>query len=422
MRRSGLHALNDLLVSATETDPSKFSPHTDQSILDNFNMLAHRKPLMAPTLFGLLEKSVGLNFEPNGMLGCMELRGIALPVSVTQYDWMHIYLVNGIWNLECGHLLAELNNAGIQTSEIHLFLNSLIWPIAYSSKGCSGKDVFQKRSSSGGALKCSASEAIGVYSALRSFLALHIRVEKGTRLDLMVQCYYCIAQVLDLLKQLPFRNIDPETLLAAIIKHLKFFKLAHGEDFMIPKHHMSIHLAGQLRTHSQLISCWVHERKHKEVKRFANHLCNTSKSWESSVLESVMLSHFSLLNDADEMPSDEVRLICPIPAPTELKDLICAVLGFQGDVVSAKQAIGAKSNKLSINDCVTFASADGSSCVGQIWFHASAHNCCVTCISEWFSLGDNKFTVVDAPIILPTSAVNDACIYNIKDGVAYVVP
>lgn len=60
--------------------------------------------------------------------------------------------------------------------------------------------------------------------------------------------------------------------------HLKRFLLAHGVESVIPKHHLLFHLAKRMQAQGCLLSCFVHERKHKEIKRFANELSNAG-SW-----------------------------------------------------------------------------------------------------------------------------------------------
>ena len=166
MHRAGLHTLDETstLVSSTETDTSKFHLHSDDSIRATLNMLRIKKDTLSAGAFARLEQSVGMNFRPDGVLMCNELRGIARPVSITQFDWMHVFVVNGIWNLECGLLISELNKNGVKPSELHAFMSTLIWPASVSSKSACGATAFQKRSTNDEPFKCSASEAVGLYA------------------------------------------------------------------------------------------------------------------------------------------------------------------------------------------------------------------------------------------------------------------
>ena len=424
MHRSGLHTqdVTGILVSSADTDTSKFHLHTNESIISILRMLQTKKDVLSATAFAKLEQSVGLNLRPQGVLMCSRLQGIALPVSTTQFDWMHIFVVNGIWNLECGLLIAEINKHGVRPSELHQFFDTLVWPSSISSKSASGSTAFHKRASNDDPLKCSASEGIGLYSPLRSFLQSKFRPDKGSNLDLVLQSYYSLANVLDLLKLTPQGRVEPSSLHRAVVRHLSFFKMAYSPERMLPKHHMALHLATQLARHGQLITCWVHERKHKEVKRFANHLCNTSHMWESSVLEAMMRTHCNLLADPQEMPTQCVQLVDPKPAPFEMAKLIQSAMRSQGQVFSSKVALGVTSTKYFVNDCVIFDSDEHGKLVGQVWFHASVDDVCITCVSQWQSIGNNCFNVSENPVLIPTAAVHDACIYHLKESIATIVP
>ena len=61
----------------------------------------------------------------------------------------------------------------------------------------------------------------------------------------------------------------------------------YGEIEMHPKHHYMLHLPQMLWQHGVLIACFVHEWKHKEIKRYANELDYTAGDWEFSVLNNV---------------------------------------------------------------------------------------------------------------------------------------
>ena len=167
----------------------------------------------------------------------------------------------------------------------------------------------------------------------------------------MSQSYYSLAAALDLLRRTVHGAVPPQTLHHAVVRHLDFFKLSHGEDKLLPKHHMSLHLSSQLARKGRLLTCWVHERKHKEVKRFANSLCNTSHMWESSVLESMIQAHMNMLSNPAELPSQEVQLDDPKPANQQLTTLIQSTMESQSDVFTSKSAFNVTAKKFVVNDC-----------------------------------------------------------------------
>lgn len=46
----------------------------------------------------------------------------------------------------------------------------------------------------------------------------------------------------------------------------------HGDQHVLPKHHLAMHLAMQLQRHGALWTCFVHERRHKILKRPGEHV------------------------------------------------------------------------------------------------------------------------------------------------------
>ncbi|CAJ1380746.1 unnamed protein product [Effrenium voratum] len=274
------------LVPSCQTNLENVIPHTDRSILDNAQYLRQQKPMVNKTTFEKLEQSLGLSFAPDGALWdqefCRYLQGG--PISVTCFDWMPIFLVSGLWNSECD----ELHRSCKITSEmIHAYVADVKFPSKIVSKGGSGAQVFRGRAPGSGEIKASASEGLNLYTVLRALLA-----------D-MVMSYNALAAVLDLLVETRSRPVCPDALQAAVQSHLHHRLAAYGAAAFPPKAHYSHHLADQLRRHGALVSLWTHERKHKELKKWANQSHNASKgsSWERGLLEEVVLQQALALEE-----------------------------------------------------------------------------------------------------------------------------
>ncbi len=129
---------------------------------------------------------------------------------------------------------------------------------------CSGKYVFEKTSSDALELKCSASEALSVYGPLRLYM-LGIEPTALPETKVALASFYALCNVMDLLLALQRGSTTPQRLHAAVTRHLTLFRAIY-EDAWIPKCHFAVHLAGQLGQHGFLLSCFVHKRKHKEIK------------------------------------------------------------------------------------------------------------------------------------------------------------
>ena len=61
-----------------------------------------------------------------------------------------------------------------------------------------------------------------------------------------------------------------------------------------PKMHCALHFCDALKLHGQLPGVWSLERKHKDIRKHANLLCNTS-AYENSLLASVIAEHIHSL-------------------------------------------------------------------------------------------------------------------------------
>ncbi len=77
---------------------------------------------------------------------------------------------------------------------------------------------------------------------------------------------------------------------AAVLEHLIAHQTACEDSLWTPNFNYSIHLADQLRQHRCLVSCFVHEGKHKYIKAAGVPGVNTT-SYDIGVLEDVTVQH-----------------------------------------------------------------------------------------------------------------------------------
>ena len=262
---------------------------------------------------------------------------------------------------------------------------------------------------------------LSIYAPFRTFLTTHLQNHINRDLQLSRQCFFCLAHVLDLLRNTSAESTTPEALMAAIVRHLEFFRSTYGEEHMTPKFHMVIHLADQLRRHKLLVSCFTHERKHKEVKRFANHLQNTSKDFEASLLEAMALAHMNDFSGEVMLPSATTRLLRPQEATKEMADAVRLACALDGAVLTSRTAVLPSSTQCVVKDVVA-CRLNGDVVVGQVWFHANVQGQCVTCISRWQHETGNRFLIADDPMIVNTSCIQDTCVYSRTATHAIVIP
>ena len=206
---------------------------------------------------------------------------------------MHVYCVAGLFHHEVNTLLQVLSKKKIRGQDFHEFLRRFN---CVGSKGAGAQDVFQKVKKTEDTFKCSASEVLGAYPVMRVFASdlLENRAhDLGRDVVDALKCFLLRCGVLDVL-HLASKDDGANVanrLRQAIVSHLKAYAAVHGDDGLPPKSYMAVHLASMLEHQGQLLSCWVHERRHKELKRFANNLSNVQAGSELSIVREMLLSH-----------------------------------------------------------------------------------------------------------------------------------
>lgn len=101
--------------------------------------------------------------------------------------------------------------------------------------------------------------------------------------------------------------VTPNGLKEAAESFLKLFMEAFGVEYCIAKFHWLLHYWKELQLHETLFACFVHERKHKQIRRYACPTVNT-RSYETSILQEVTCQQVVELN---ELKCFSVGLIPP---------------------------------------------------------------------------------------------------------------
>ena len=154
-----------------------------------------------------------------------------------------------------------------------------------------------------------------------------------------------------------------------IMTHLTAFRVVY-DDTWLPKHHMVTHLDEQLLRHGTLISCWVHERKHKEVKRYGDMIDNTAGVYERTILESCLRVQLECLSNPESIPVPGSRLIKPVLASSSLAAVIIQSLCSINAVYVSRDASYGFLKRCGHSDLVVAdINGSGTLSVCQVWFH-----------------------------------------------------
>ena len=291
--------LHNALVVHTCPDASKFLLHTRESLAECVNHLATQAARLNKGEMDDLQ--LRLDHAPEGLLSSRELmEKLDVPKAV-MYDYMHVYCVTGLFHLEVNLLLGMLAKRKIKAKDFHAFFQDFEWPQFIGSNAAGARDVFQRMKKAEDDFKCSASQVLGSYPVMRLFAAelLQTRTDRGEAKG-GLQCFLLLCDVLDLLGLAARDNgACVAGRLKAVEDHVKAFTAIHGDENLPPKVHYALHLPLQLEHHQQLFSCWVHERRHKELKRFADNLHKAVAESEISITREMLLSH---VDDLKEQP------------------------------------------------------------------------------------------------------------------------
>ena len=156
--------------------------------------------------------------------------------------------------------------------------------------------------------------------------------------------------------------------------------VAYGYTIFVSKHHFMLHLSRQLARFAFLISCFVHERKHKIAKRWAVPLCISKKrNYDRTVLEECTHAHMCSLRDPLLKPSlPEAVQACPkVVAALRARGFATAESALTG------QTARVKGRSITVGDVVLYKGDGHDTRVGEVFFHAMLRGELLVCLSHW---------------------------------------
>ena len=104
-----------------------------------------------------------------------------------------------------------------------------------------------------------------------------------------IHCYVCLCDLVESFMCVARGTIESSDLLARVERFLAAFEAAFGAPCMTPKFHWLLHFKRHWDKFKVLTACFVHERKHKMVKRYCENILNTVQ-FERTVLHEVVFS------------------------------------------------------------------------------------------------------------------------------------
>ena len=144
--------------------------------------------------------------------------------------------------------------------------------------------------------------------------------------------FITLCDLLDLFTSCARGVVTPLMMRRRVHLFLDAFVAAFGVQSMIPKCHWLLHFARHLERWGNLLACFVTERKHKMLKRYANDLDNTSH-FERSLMAEVVCHQIQALDDPNTF-SIAIGLVKPQKAPRKLADVLMAEFQVEYEFVA----------------------------------------------------------------------------------------
>ena len=332
-----------------------------------------------PAQRALREQACGYNHCRFNMLLEPSLDSIVEPISQKAMDWMHCFFVHGVWNTVLFWLLMGLHSGGANTAvpDFHDFVH--LWTLPGRLGGERAAKLLAQpferarwtAAKKAKYIKCQASVALSLCPIVCYWLVTVFH-RANFCVDVVMVYLHC-ADIVDLILSIPHcpdimvlaQGIDD-----AVDKLLSQALDATWQNLIGPKWHWMIHLGDQLRKHGCLLSCFVHERKHKTVKRFGE-LHRNTRHMEESILADVTMQHLYDIEDPLKFDTS-CRLQKPVAkCNAQVSHRIRALMGLTNDP-SIYSAMRARCNEFEVchvRDVVLFCKdGEPSLSIGQVYF------------------------------------------------------
>ena len=284
-----LHLVSPDAIPITMFDHDLFEKYTDENIRETLRRLdSHHDAYMAGTMskaeFEARETVLGWTWvrDHPALVDKYKLN-IA---SCVMFDWAHVYVNDGVADDEFGRCMRVLHSHRTDSSyhELGEYVARFTLPKSAPSITRLFSDSAIKNNLRKSSFTCSFSEFLTLAPiALRWFE----RVVAARRQCMKwVDSVIAVLQVVVILMELKAGTVTEAVLTTAVRRHLDLFKTAYGDSAVRPKHHFATHLGPMLGRFPFLLSTFMHERKHRVVKKYTRDRRNLT-NWDLGAIEEV---------------------------------------------------------------------------------------------------------------------------------------
>ena len=224
--------------------------------------------------FKALMQHTGIKYNPHGVFADPHLRASVLkPIENYIRDPLHTLVSGGVTGTHIAFLIQSITAVGVSLERFAEFGLRFKFPAALPKVSPSW---FTPNMFKADKVKHFANVQLSLVTILFAFMVDVFQAE-GV-IDEHVRCFILMYEIIEITRlgcydAVPFADYMKR----AILEHHALFKKLYGETFdnaVKPKFHHLLHIPEDMLFHLILLSCWVTERKHKDVKSAAKHVFN----------------------------------------------------------------------------------------------------------------------------------------------------
>ena len=284
-----LHVLTGAAVSIANPNWDAFTTHSDESIravVERINI--HHADYLAGRLtkgdFDQRSMVLGWNWAPDSPIVNAKY-GLNI-ASTTMFDWAHVYVHDGLADVELGQIMKAFHSRRYPTTfqELGEYVDSFSFPKAMPTVSRLFNPSANVNNARKGSFTCTGSEFMTLTPVLHRYFDRVVRA-RG-QLTAHVESMLACLSVVMLLMAVRTGEVSASELFEAVSLHLRLYQACYGDICMRPKHHYALHLPDMLRRFGFLLATFTHERKHRLVMRYTRGRSNL-KSWDLGAIEDI---------------------------------------------------------------------------------------------------------------------------------------
>ena len=379
------HGEDMLVCSLVHADECRWS--TDAEILASVDRLAGLRATESNTDFKKWQQAIGFTDEPHGVLRDPAIRQHIKPSKQYAHDWMHGLFAGGVFNIMFWLLMNAVKT--IQPNIWAVFSDYFKrwrFPAAVKFDPLRA-DLFTpsriKSYNKAKHVKSTASEGLALLPVLCFFVQSVVLRIHGVCL-FACDAMLALGDLVDQLQASQHGLSNADRIRAIVRRMLDQCLKAGWKLFLVPKFHWTTHFEQNVSKWGVALTCFVHERKHKFVKRYAKDVTNLA-SYSRTVLSEVLSQQ---LHDVVSPNAFDISagLNQPIKvASKRVASFLLAQLDLtdgQHEVCESNCARLAAGGVCTRRDVVLFKDGERA-CAGQVWVLASLNGEACAVISVW---------------------------------------